>query len=151
MPKNGTNSVSRGPYSFLPRNQLVRAEASPAVQQHAGQHAILLRRVHRHHVHFAAEARAADIDADEVRREQNRRGCAERAQVLQALDPHHALDAPARRPPQHPQVEDRAARGAKVLARDPLALAWLHLREAALQVDARYAPPFRNQPEHGAP
>src|SRR5919109_3839182 len=67
--------------------------------------------------------------------------------MFEALDAHQSLDAALRRPPEDAALDEAAAKRAKVRAREPLAIARRHLREALLQIDARYPSALRDEPE----
>ena len=82
-----------------------------------------------------------------MRREQDRRRALHRSEVLQALDADQALDARARRPPQQRPVDEPAAEGAEVRARQRFAFRLAHAREALGQVGAGDVPAFGDQPE----
>ena len=86
-----------------------------------------------------------------MRREQDHRSSGDRLQVLHPFDPHHALDAAARRPPEDAALEEAAAEGPEMGAGKALAAARRHLRKAFFEIDARDAPPLRDQPVENRP
>jgi hypothetical protein len=117
------------------------------VREELVEQGVLLRRVDGDGVALEREARAARVQPDEVRHEQDHRLGARRDQVLQALHADQPPDALLRRPPQQRMLDDAAREGAKVRARQALALLRRHLRKAFLQVHARHVPALAQEPE----
>jgi hypothetical protein len=82
-----------------------------------------------------------------MRYEQDRRRPAERLQVLHALDPNQSFDVLARRPPEQRVVQEAAAPGGEVRARQAFALGSGHPWKALGEVDARHLASLGDQPE----
>jgi hypothetical protein len=72
-------------------------------------------------------------------------------EVLAPFETHERIDAAARRPPKDALLDESAAEGLEMRARQALPLGRVHARKAFLQVDARHPAPLGDEPKKHSP
>ena len=139
------HALEDGTQSLLARIEALIAEAGTLFQQQLGQVNIFLVRIHAHRIGMLRYPLAADVHADEMRREQDGGLTLQRIKMLSSFDTDQAGDVRPAGPPQQSPLNETTGEHFEVITQQLLAPDIVHVGETQTQIDVRHAPPFSGQ------